>query len=81
MIMLLTILFYAILAVFGIILLLFLLFMAHYIPKFHMHKCKHCGKYMKYMGLRDDENCGHYLFHCEHCGAWQQIPKEEMLRT
>ena len=33
------------------------------------------------MGLRDDENCGHYLFHCENCGAWQQIPKEEMLRT
>ena len=36
---------------------------------------------MDYKGLREDENNGHYLFHCEHCGAWEEIPKEEFIRS
>ena len=35
---------------------------------------------MEYRGLKDDNNNGHYLFHCPKCGAWQQIPREQFLR-
>ena len=48
---------------------------------FKMHKCSHCGSYMQYRGLKDDNDSGHFLFHCPKCGAWQSIPKEEFLRN
>ena len=40
-------------------------------------KCKHCKHYMEYKGLKEDNNNGHYLFHCPNCGAWERIPKED----
>ena len=77
----LTALTYACLVVIGIMVLLYLLFMFHYVRKFMMHKCGHCNHRMEFKGLKDDDANGHYLFHCEHCGAWEQIPKEELLRV
>jgi uncharacterized C2H2 Zn-finger protein len=35
---------------------------------------------MEYKGLKEDNDNGHYLFHCPKCGAWQQIPKEQFFR-
>ena len=51
-----------------------------YLVWFHWRGCKHCGHTMEYRGLKDDNDNGHYLFHCPHCGAWQQIPKEQFFR-
>ena len=36
---------------------------------------------MKYKGLKEDSGSGHFLFHCPHCGAWQQIPKDIFLKN
>jgi uncharacterized C2H2 Zn-finger protein len=35
---------------------------------------------MEYKGMKEDDNNGHYLFHCPKCGAWEQVPKEEFFR-
>ena len=61
------------LAAFGYISLQFLLF-------FHWRKCKHCNHNMDYRGFKDDDDNGHYLFHCPECGAWDQVPREEFFR-
>ena len=47
---------------------------------FHLHKCKHCRHTMEYKGLKEDGGNGYYLFYCEHCGVWEQIPREEFFR-
>ena len=52
-----------------------------YIFYFHIHQRKHCGHNMEYKGLKEDDEEGHYLFHCPHCGAWEQIPKEVFLKN
>ena len=46
---------------------------------FH-HACKHCHKIMDYKGLRENEKESHYLLHCPHCGAWEQIDKGELTK-
>ena len=48
---------------------------------FHWRSCKHCNHTMEYKGLKPDDGNGHYLFHCPNCGAWEQISKEEFLRS
>lgn len=57
-----------------------LIVVLQYIMWFHGKQCKHCKHTMEYRGLKPDENNGHYLFHCPHCGAWQQIPREQFFR-
>ena len=52
----------------------------HYFSWFHWRFCKHCKHRMEYKGLKEDNDGGHYLFHCPHCGAWEQVPKHEFLR-
>ncbi len=47
---------------------------------FQFRTCKHCGHTMKYMGLRESEKEHCYFFHCEHCGAWEQVIKEELFQ-
>jgi len=68
-------------AVFLITIVYFLLLAFSYIFHFHMHPCKHCGRSMEYKGLKEDDKDGHYLFHCPHCGAWEQIPKNVFLKN
>ena len=51
-----------------------------YIVWFHWRTCKYCSHNMEYKGLKEDGDNSHYLFHCPHCGAWEQIPKEEFFR-
>ena len=46
--------------------------------QFNCRKCKFCHHIMDYKGLREDNNNGHYLFHCPKCGAWEQVPKENL---
>lgn len=36
---------------------------------------------MEYKGLKEDNDKGHYLFQCPHCGAWEQIPKNVFLKN
>ena len=52
----------------------------HWYTWFYWRPCKHCGHTLEYKGLKDDNDNGHYLFHCPKCGAWEQIPKEEFIR-
>lgn len=58
----------------------FIVFSLYYLSWFHWRPCKHCGHHMEYKGLKGDEDEGHYLFNCSHCGAWQQIPRQEFIR-
>lgn len=48
---------------------------------FQWKPCKHCGHTLEYKGLKEDKEEGHYLFHCPHCGAWEQIPKSTFLKN
>ena len=64
-----------------LIIVCLLLLVLPYIFHFHMHSCKHCGRSMEYKGLKEDNEGGHYLFHCPHCGAWEQIPKNVFLKN
>ena len=66
---------------FIVILLGCFLFTVQYIWMYHCHKCPHCGKYMEFRGLKEDEDNGNFLFHCPKCGAWEQVPREEFLRN
>lgn len=52
-----------------------------YLTWFHWRSCKYCGRNMAYMGLREGEKGHHYLFHCEHCGSWEQVPVEEFIHS
>ena len=49
---------------------------------FHNRKCPYCGKRMKLQYTRRDEDgdieC--YVFHCPHCGAFENVPPIEMVR-
>lgn len=56
------------------------IFTIQYIWMYHCHRCKHCGHFMEFRGLKEDKDEGHFLFHCRECGAWEEIPKEEFLR-
>ena len=71
----------SILAAIGLVLLAaFLIITSQYLLFFKWRLCKRCNHNMEYKGLREDSDNGHYLFHCPHCGAWEQIPKEEFYR-
>ena len=63
-----------------IVLFACMLFALQYFVWFHWRSCKHCYHTMKYKGLKEDNDNGHYLFHCPKCGAWEQIPKEQFFR-
>lgn len=36
---------------------------------------------MEYKGLREEDNYNCYLFHCEHCDTWEEIPTEEFIHS
>jgi hypothetical protein len=81
MMTILTYIWYVLLAVFVLIIFLSLVIGFKLLVWFSYRVCKHCHHTMDYKGLREDENNGHYLFHCEHCGAWEEVPKEEFIRS
>ena len=56
------------------------IFTVQYLWMYHCHKCPHCKHFMEFKGLKEDNENGHFLFHCPKCGAWEQVPKEEFLR-
>jgi hypothetical protein len=72
---------YIILGIIGISILLGIIITFKYVSWFHWRKCSHCNHNMEYKGLREGERGYHYLFHCTHCGAWEQIPREEFIRS
>lgn len=51
-----------------------------YLLFFKWRNCKHCHHHMDYGGLKEDNDNGHYLFHCPHCGAWEQVPREAFFK-
>ena len=51
---------------------------SRYLSVFNRRPCKHCHKVMEYKGRKGEGSDSHYLFHCENCGAWEQIPVEEI---
>ena len=77
-----VIVFIAMCVAIGIVLVgFFLLVTINFLKFFYWHKCKHCHHTMNYKGLKEDDNNGHYLFHCPKCGAWEQIPREEFIHS
>lgn len=66
--------------IFSILLLMLiggLMFTVNYIWMYRCHKCPHCGHFMNFKGIREDNNGGHLLFHCPKCGAWHQPTRKE----
>ena len=51
-----------------------------YLTWFPCRQCTYCQHRMEYKGLKEHQDESHYLFHCPHCGAWEEIPKEKFLR-
>lgn len=45
---------------------------------FNHHRCIHCGHSMVFKGERERTEGNIYLFHCNKCGAWDEIPKKDM---
>lgn len=33
---------------------------------------------MSYKGLKEDNENGHYLFHCDKCDSWEQVSRERL---
>lgn len=73
----LNILGYILTAIVVVVVLVLIVIGLKFIVWFNYRPCKHCGHNMVYRGLKEDDNNGHYLFHCEHCGAWENVPREE----
>ena len=76
----LTIIGYIITGVFVCLIMMGLIFCFQYVLWFHSRRCKHCNHSMDYKGLKEDKDEGHFLFHCNHCGAWEQVPKIEFFQ-
>ena len=45
---------------------------------FHARRCKYCGHYMSFKGYRKDEEKEYFNFHCEECGAWEKLERDEL---
>lgn len=72
---------FCILAVGGLLISFSLLVVGlQYIAIFHWRPCKYCNHNLKYKGFKGDEQNGHYLFYCPHCGAWEEVPKQEFIK-
>lgn len=75
--------------VLGWILLVVLLFLAFYVLlniikvllMFYARRCKYCGHIMVYKSRHLENEGTSYIFHCEHCGAWERVSKEDMFRN
>lgn len=63
-----------------ILLMAFIYFNMQFLLFFKRRKCKYCHHTMEYKGMKEDDNNGHYLFHCPKCGTWEQVPKEDFFR-
>ena len=63
-----------------ILLMAFIFLSMQFLLFFKWRKCNHCHHTMEYKGMKEDDNNGHYLFHCPKCGAWEQVPKEDFFR-
>ena len=75
----LSILGYILVAIVVVVVLVALVISLKLFVWFNYRPCKHCSHNMVYRGLKEDDNGGHYLFHCEHCGAWENVPKKELI--
>ena len=64
----------------AILLIVLILLVLVHLWLFHSHRCQHCGHIMEYKGLTDDNEGGHFIFHCPQCGTVQHILKTEFLR-
>jgi predicted RNA-binding Zn-ribbon protein involved in translation (DUF1610 family) len=66
----------------GIIIILFVAtYGINFWERFCKRKCPYCGKTMHYKGLRydnDHEENDRYIFHCPHCGAWEEVKVNEV---
>ena len=47
---------------------------------FQFRTCQHCGNTLRYLGLKEGGSESYYLFHCEHCDAWEQIPMNKFVQ-
>lgn len=63
------------------IIIVLLVWNIRYAWKLKHHKCVYCNRNMKYKGLRGAGESLHYLFHCEHCGAWDQIKHSDFFNN
>ena len=57
-----------------------IIFVVHFYVYFHCRLCKYCHHTLEFKGMKDDDEGGHALFHCPHCGAWEQVSKQDFFR-
>lgn len=72
---------YILVALFFIVLLTCVIFTGSYLNYINHFKCKKCGNTMKYKGVRKNNEDEEFMFHCEKCGAWEQVPFSKVLES
>lgn len=55
--------------------------MTHLYKMYNCHECQYCNHYMVYSGTKERGDGNVLLFHCEHCGAWEEVPVSEIVKT
>ena len=46
---------------------------------FHTRHCKYCDHIMSFKRKKEEDGKIIYDFHCDHCGAWDRVTREELL--
>ena len=73
---------YIVIALLVLVAILFIAILAGWVRFKYFRKCPYCHKRMHYQYKRIDKDgdieC--YVFHCPHCGAFENVTPIEMLR-
>ena len=73
---------YIVIALLVFVVILFITILAGWVRFKYFRKCPYCHKRMHYQYKRIDKDgdieC--YVFHCPHCGAFENVTPIEMLR-
>lgn len=70
---------FVLLGILVILVICVLVFSLHFLVWFQWRTCKYCGHFLEYKGLKEDDEEGHFLFHCPHCDSWEKVPKKDFL--
>ena len=55
-----------------------LVLFGRFVLLFNHRPCPHCYADMTFRGEKERKEGNIYLFHCPKCGAWEEVPKEEL---
>ena len=62
-----------------IILMVLLLIAFNTYMAYHWHRCVYCGRRMVHTHSRKTASDTVHIFHCTHCGAWEEVKEEALI--